>query len=81
MRCDVLLPQAQLFERLPGGNAQLAGDQVDVGNLLGHRVLHLNPRIHLDEDILPRSSSRNSTVPAQLYPIWRAKATASTHIL
>ncbi|COX67913.1 Uncharacterised protein [Mycobacterium tuberculosis] len=29
----------------------------------------------------PRSSSRNSTVPAQLYPIWRAKATASTHIL
>jgi hypothetical protein len=34
-------------------------------------VLHLNSRVHLDEHVLPRSSSRNSTVPAQVYPICR----------
>ncbi len=66
------MSQAQLS--IPGGNAQLTGDQV-VGNLLGHRGTPPEPAVHLDEDILPRSSSRNSTVPAQLYPIWRAKAT------
>ena len=46
---DVLLPQAQVFERLAGGDAQLRADEVDVGDLLGHRVLDLDPRVHLHE--------------------------------
>ena len=39
--------------------------QVDVGDLLGDRVLDLDPRVHLDEHVpARRASSRNSTVPA-----------------
>ena len=34
------------------GDAHLAGDQVDVGDLLGDGVLHLDPRVHLDEDVV-----------------------------
>ena len=37
----------------PAGDAQLAGDQVDVGDLLGDGVLDLDARIHLDEDVMP----------------------------
>ena len=30
-------------------------DEVDVGDLLGHRVLHLDARVHLDEHVLSRT--------------------------
>lgn len=50
------------------GDAHLAGHEIDVGDLLRHRVLDLDPRVHLDEDVLPARSPavsrRNSTVPA-----------------
>ena len=40
------------LERLPVGDAQLACHQVDVGDLLGDRVLDLDARIHLDEHVV-----------------------------
>ena len=36
---------------LAGGDPQLGADQVDVGDLLGHRVLDLDAGVHLDEDV------------------------------
>ncbi len=53
MRPDRLLAQAQIVEGLTGGDAQLAGDQIDVGDLLGNGVLDLDAWIHLDEDVMP----------------------------
>lgn len=38
----------------PHGDAQLGLDEVDVGDLLGHRVLDLDARVHLDEDVVAR---------------------------
>ena len=35
---------------LPGGNAQLPLDQVEAGDHLGHRMLDLQPRVHLHEE-------------------------------
>src|SRR6185369_13936562 len=35
--------------RLAGGDAQLPLDEIDVDELLGQRVLDLQPRVHLDE--------------------------------
>ncbi len=40
------------LERLPVGDAHLAGHQVDVGDLLGDGVLDLDPRVHLDEHVV-----------------------------
>ena len=37
------------IELLAGGNAYLRLDQIHACNQLGHRMLHLNARIHLDE--------------------------------
>ena len=48
---DRLLPQAQFVERVPARDEQLRADQVDIGGLLGHGVLDLDPRIHLDEHV------------------------------
>ena len=49
---QLVLAQPELLERLPVGDAHLAGDQVDVGDLLGDGVLHLDPRVHLDEHVV-----------------------------
>ena len=53
----------------PRGHAQLPFDEVEPGDRLGHRMLHLQARVHLDEvpgrrrpELPP--STRNSTVPA-----------------
>ena len=46
---DVVLPVA---ERLAGGDAQLLAHQVDAGDLLGDRVLDLQPGVHLEEEEL-----------------------------
>ena len=49
---DVLLLKAELGERLTRGDAHLRLHEVDVGDLLGDRVLDLDARVHLDEDVL-----------------------------
>ena len=51
-QADLLLVQAELGEGLPGCDAHLRLHEVDVGDLLGHRVLDLDARVHLDEDVL-----------------------------
>ena len=43
---DVLLRDREL---VPIGDADLLEDEVDVGDHLGHRVLDLDARVHLDE--------------------------------
>ena len=45
-KCDVLLPERQL---LPRGHQDLRLHDVDAGDHLGHRMLDLYPRVHLDE--------------------------------
>jgi len=42
-----------VFERLSGSDAELLFDQINPCNFLGHRVLNLNPGIHLDEVEVP----------------------------
>src|SRR5690606_22188665 len=49
---DVLLVDAEVGEGLAARDAQLALHQVDAGDLLGHGVLDLDARVHLDEDVL-----------------------------
>ena len=51
---DVGLGQPEVGQALPRRDPHLGLDQVDVGDLLGHRVLDLDPRVHLDEDVLAR---------------------------
>src|SRR6202030_90797 len=41
-------------QRLARGDAKLRLHQVDVGDLLGHGVLDLDARVHLDEDVVAR---------------------------
>jgi hypothetical protein len=43
---DVALAEPEL---LAGGDADLRLHDVDAGDQLGHRVLDLHPRVHLDE--------------------------------
>ena len=49
---DVFLVETELAERLAVGDAHLRLHEVDVGDLLGHGVLHLDARVHLDEHVL-----------------------------
>ena len=54
-------------EALAVGDGELQFDQVEPGGLLGHRVLDLQPGVHLQEvelAVLRVGSARNSTVPA-----------------
>ena len=56
-------------QRLPGGHPELPFDQVEAGHRFGHRMLDLEPRVHLEEievaGLRPRDgSAMNSTVPA-----------------
>ena len=48
----VLVGEAELGERGAGGDAELGGDEVDAGHLLGHGVLDLDARVALDEEVL-----------------------------
>ena len=50
-QADRILGESQFRQCGPGGDQQLRFDQVDVGDLLGHGVLHLDPGVHLDEDV------------------------------
>ena len=60
---ELVLAQRQ---RLAGGDAQLLLDEVDAVDQLGHRVLDLQPGVHLEEEELAGvvRSAMNSTVPA-----------------
>ena len=49
---DRLLREPEVGERRAGRDPQLGLHQVDVGDLLGDRVLDLDPRVHLDEDVV-----------------------------
>ena len=57
---DLVLPQAEVGQGLAGGDPDLRGDQVDVGDLLGDGVLDLDPRVHLDEHV-PAAARRAGT--------------------
>ena len=49
---NVVLRESDVGEGLPGRDPQLRLHQVDLGDLLGDRVLNLDPRIHLDEHVV-----------------------------
>ena len=53
-----------LRHRLAGGHAQLPFDEIEAGNHLGHRMLDLQPRVHLHEIERAVRQAMNSTVPA-----------------
>ena len=48
---DRVLGQPQVLERLAGRDPHLGLHEVDVGDLLGDRVLDLDARVHLDEHV------------------------------
>ncbi len=48
-----VLGQAEVRQGGAGGDEQLRGHEVDVGDLLGDGVLDLDARVHLDEHVLP----------------------------
>ena len=48
----LVLAEVQLGEGGARGDAQLRDDEVAVGDLLGDRVLDLDARVHLDEDVV-----------------------------
>ena len=50
---DVVLAQPHRRERVARRDLHLHDDEVDVGDLLGDRVLDLDARVHLDEDVAP----------------------------
>ena len=58
---QLVLPDPDLLQGLPSGDPQLRLHQVDVGDLLGDGVLHLDARVHLDEDVTscPRTRCLN----------------------
>ena len=51
-------------ERLARGDQNLLADEVDAGDELGDRVLDLDARVHLEEEVVAVRSSRPSIVPA-----------------
>ena len=50
---DLVLPQVHLGQGHPARDPQLGDHQVAAGHLLGHGVLDLDARVHLDEHVLP----------------------------
>ena len=49
---DRVLRETQVLQGLPRRDAHLARHEVDVGDLLGDRVLHLDAGVHLDEVVV-----------------------------
>ena len=49
---DGVLGEAEVGQGLAGRDAHLGLHEVDVGDLLGDRVLDLDARVHLDEDVV-----------------------------
>ena len=54
VEADLLLRQRQLFARR---DPELPGDEIEPGDLFGHRMLDLKPRIHFDEPEAVRPQS------------------------
>ena len=50
---DVVLGEAEAGQGVPLRHPQLGLDQVHPSHLLGHRVLHLQPSVHLHEEVVP----------------------------
>ena len=61
----LLVGQAQRGERSARGDAELRLDQVEAHHLLGDRVLDLDARIALDEEVLARLRDRPGTRPCR----------------
>ena len=81
---DVVLGKAQ---RLAASQPQLQLDQVDPGDRLGHRVLHLEPGVHLEEEHLvshgqeldgAKASVRNMSGDSQGGLTWLAPGRAQS---
>jgi len=47
-----ILAESEIVQSLAACDTELAGDEINVGDLFGHGVLHLDPWIHLDEHVL-----------------------------
>ena len=56
--------EPEVGQGLAGRDPHLRLHQVDVGDLLGHGVLDLDPRVHLDEDVVARRG-RAGTPPCR----------------
>ena len=62
-------------ERLAGGDADLLAHQIDAADHLGHRMLDLQPRVHLDEGelaVLVEELERAGVAVAELAPAPRS---------
>ena len=78
---DRVLGQAEVGERLAGRDPHLRLHEVDVGDLLGHRVLDLDARVHLDEDVVALAGRAGTPRCRRCGSRSRwANATASAHI-
>ena len=53
------MAQAHISKAFPRGDAHLGVDQVHIRDLYGDGVLHLDPRVHLNKDVLARSLARS----------------------
>src|SRR5215211_2133321 len=49
---DHILGKIKISKTLPRRNPQLRLQKINIGDFLGHRVLYLDPRVHLDENVL-----------------------------
>ena len=69
-----------LNARAPGGDPDLLLDQVDARHLFRDRMLHLDSGVHFEEVVFVFRSTRNSTVPAFVYPAFLMSRTAEPEI-
>ena len=49
---NLVLGEVNIFQRCAGRDIHLGLDDVYAGDFLGHGVLHLHTRVHLDEDVV-----------------------------
>ena len=69
---DHILGEIKITQALPGGNAHLGLDKINVSDLLGDGVLDLDPRIHLDEDVPARTRALPSQPRTPQFPHMRS---------
>ena len=49
---NLVLGEVNIFQRCAGRDIHLGLHDVDAGDFLGHGMLHLHTRVHLDEDVV-----------------------------
>jgi len=49
---NLVLSEVNIFQRSAGRDIHLGLDDIYAGNFLGHGVLHLHTRVHLNEDVI-----------------------------